>query len=135
MRGRARRGRGEGWGQGWLLRRQQRRRRMPGGERAAAARRCNPWMQLRPCETKVACHRRAARREPGPGTPLAPPHWVAPLTWSPGLTDVTPSPTLSTMPAASWPRMQGNRPGEGYAEAGEGVWGCGAGARGRGNTF
>lgn len=29
---------------------------------------------------------------------------------SPGCTDVTPSPTLSTTPAASCPRMQGNNP-------------------------
>jgi hypothetical protein len=28
----------------------------------------------------------------------------------PACTDVTPSPTLSTTPAASWPRMQGKRP-------------------------
>lgn len=31
-------------------------------------------------------------------------------TWSPGLTFVTPSPTDSTMPAPSWPRMMGKAP-------------------------
>src|SRR5690554_4898275 len=32
------------------------------------------------------------------------------ITWSPGLTLVTPSPTSTTMPAPSWPRMAGNTP-------------------------
>jgi hypothetical protein len=39
------------------------------------------------------------------------------MTWSPGATLVTPSPTLSTTPAASWPRMlrQGGQGEEGWA--------------------
>ena len=32
------------------------------------------------------------------------------ITWSPGFSDVTPAPTSSTMPAPSWPRIDGNRP-------------------------
>src|SRR5690606_2435328 len=32
------------------------------------------------------------------------------MTWSPGLTDVTPSPTSTTMPAPSWPSTAGNTP-------------------------
>ena len=36
---------------------------------------------------------------------------------APGLTEVTPSPTLSTMPAASWPRMQGKSPSGSCADS------------------
>src|ERR1700757_235626 len=32
------------------------------------------------------------------------------ITWSPGLTEVTPGPTSSTTPPPSWPRMTGNMP-------------------------
>src|SRR5690606_15140118 len=32
------------------------------------------------------------------------------MTWSPGFTEVTPSPTSTTMPAPSWPSTTGNRP-------------------------
>ena len=32
------------------------------------------------------------------------------MTWSPGATLVTPSPTLSTIPAPSWPSTTGKRP-------------------------
>ena len=32
------------------------------------------------------------------------------MTWSPGLTLVTPSPTSTTTPAPSWPSTAGNRP-------------------------
>src|SRR5690606_34655946 len=32
------------------------------------------------------------------------------ITWSPGATLVTPSPTSTTMPAPSWPRTAGNTP-------------------------
>src|SRR5574343_2040661 len=32
------------------------------------------------------------------------------MTWSPGLTLVTPSPTSTTMPAPAWPSATGNRP-------------------------
>ncbi len=32
---------------------------------------------------------------------------MAMMTWSPGLTEVMPVPTLSTTPALSWPRMNG----------------------------
>lgn len=41
----------------------------------------------------------------------------------PGTTEVTPSPTDSTIPAASWPRIQGKRPawGNGAWENGTGI--------------
>lgn len=42
------------------------------------------------------------------------------ITWSPATKSVTPSPTLSTMPAPSWPKITGNKP-SGSHPAGEEV--------------
>ena len=41
------------------------------------------------------------------------------ITWSPGLTLVTPSPTSTTMPAPSWPSTAGNMPSGSSPRQGE----------------
>ena len=42
--------------------------------------------------------------------------------YTPGLREVTPSPILSTIPAPSWPRTQGNSPSRGASPRCASVW-------------
>lgn len=89
-------------------RRKLRARSVPGAQqflaRKAAARQRQPRARVHACAMcSCSCCWPPALR---PSSPLR--RFCAA---APGLTDVTPSPTLSTTPAASWPRMHGNRPG------------------------